>query len=308
MIKIMSKRKIMNFSWSFVRIVLLIGLAFIIVFPLIVKFSQSIKSVSDNLDSNVIFIPKNPTLKNYVIIMNSINYPVAFIYTVVFNTITSILQVFSCSLVAYGFARYKFPFKKFAFSMVILTMLIPPQSIMFPIWLRFKYFGFTNLFYFGKNLTGIVDMTDTVLPFLILSLTAIAFKNGLYIYLLRQYFTNIPKVLEEAAYIDGCGQIKTFFRIMLPSAIPMLVTVFLFSFVWQWNDRYYTGTLYPEIPTVANKLFNMKFEALQSMGDYLMQNLLSNAKLLLLIIPLLVLYIFTQNFFKESIARSGIVG
>jgi multiple sugar transport system permease protein len=211
-------------------------------------------------------------------------------------------------LVAYGFARYKFPFKKFAFSMVILTMLIPPQSIMFPIWLRFKYFGFTNLFYFGKNLTGIVDMTDTVLPFLILSLTAIAFKNGLYIYLLRQYFTNIPKVLEEAAYIDGCGQIKTFFRIMLPSAIPMLVTVFLFSFVWQWNDRYYTGTLYPEIPTVANKLFNMKFEALQSMGDYLMQNLLSNAKLLLLIIPLLVLYIFTQNFFKESIARSGIVG
>ena len=140
---------------------------------------------------------------------------------------------------------------------------------------------------------------------------AVGFKNGLYIYMLRQYYINVPAALEEAAYIDGCGAVKTFIRIMLPGAIPLLVTIFLFSFVWQWNDYFYTSALGPGLNILATKLNRVGFNITARDGDawnVVQQGIYDNVAIVLQMIPLIVLYIFTQNFFVESVERSGIVG
>lgn len=140
-----------------------------------------------------------------------------------------------------------------------------------------------------------------------LSVTANGFKNGLYIYILRQYFTNVPNVLEEAAYIDGCNIFKTFYKIMLPGAMPMLITVFLFSFVWQWNDYYYTVILAPNLPTLTMNIYGLTSTLLGGAGSY-WQEIVKAPQTLMMMVPLIILYIFTQRYFVESIEKSGIVG
>ena len=118
----------------------------------------------------------------------------------------------------------------------------------------------------------------------------------------------MPIVLEEAAYIDGCGPYKTFLKIMLPGSGPMIITVFLFSFVWQWNDYYYTSILAPELPVLSRILMNMNFEQLNSASSDFNLAVINAPKFLLLILPLVILYLFTQRFFTQSIESSGIVG
>ncbi len=303
-----SKRKLlMGHVLRVLRVLLLMGLAFMILFPLITRFSASIKSPSDVSDPTVIFIPKTPTLSHYNLVISAINYPMLLLKTAGFDVVLSLVQLVSCTLVAYGLARFKFRGKNLMFAMIILTMIIPPQTIILPLYLRFKYFGLLNIFQFTGNLSGI-DLINTYWPFFLLSITAVAFRNGLYIYLMRQYFKNLPEVLEEAAYIDGCNSFKTFYRIMIPGAVPMLITVFLFAFVWQWNDTVYSDTLIPDIPMLATAINNIKFETLTGIEGYLINQILLNAKLFLLIFPVILLYVFAQNFFTESIERSGVVG
>ena len=300
------RRKGYTYIWKLMRFVLLVGLSFMILYPVFVKFSASLKSTADMMDSTVVFIPKNPTLQNYKIVLNSVNYALTLLMTVLFCLVQSLLQLASCSLVAYGIARFKFKGHKLLFGMAVLTLIIPPQIILLPLYTRFHFFGITNIFQFSGIFSG-VDLINTYWPFLLLSGTALGFKNGLYIYLLRQHFKNMPMALEEAAYIDGCGPFRTFLRIMLPGSVPMLVTVFLFSFVWQWNDTVYSGIFFPEIPTLANKLYGMVFTTMGA-GTTLMSAVLESPKFFLLITPIVILYLFTQKLFVQSISRSGIVG
>ena len=300
------RRKGYTYIWKLMRFVLLVGLSFMILYPVFVKFSASLKSTADMMDSTVVFIPKNPTLQNYKIVLNSVNYALTLLMTVLFCLVQSLLQLASCSLVAYGIARFKFKGHKLLFGMAVLTLIIPPQIILLPLYIRFHFFGITNIFQFSGIFSG-VDLINTYWPFLLLSGTALGFKNGLYIYLLRQHFKNMPMALEEAAYIDGCGPFRTFLRIMLPGSVPMLVTVFLFSFVWQWNDTVYSGIFFPKIPTLANKLYGMVFTTMGA-GTTLMSAVLESPKFFLLITPIVILYLFTQKLFVQSISRSGIVG
>lgn len=300
------RRKGYTYIWKLMRFVLLVGLSFMILYPVFVKFSASLKSTADMMDSTVVFFPKNPTLQNYKIVLNSVNYMLTLLMTVLFCLVQSLLQLASCSLVAYGIARFKFRGHKLLFGMAVLTLIIPPQIILLPLYIRFHFFGITNIFQFSGIFSG-VDLINTYWPFLLLSGTALGFKNGLYIYLLRQHFKNMPMALEEAAYIDGCGPFRTFLRIMLPGSVPMLVTVFLFSFVWQWNDTVYSGIFFPEIPTLANKLYGMVFTTMGA-GTTLMSAVLESPKFFLLITPIVILYLFTQKLFVQSISRSGIVG
>ena len=300
------QQKSYSVCWKIIRFLLLFGLSFMILYPVFVKFSASIKSMSDMMDATVVFIPKHPTLQNYRIVLDSVKYPVTLLKTVLFCLLQSFLQLASCALVAYGIARFKFRGNKLLFGMAVLTLIIPPQIILLPLYIRFHFFGITNIFQFSGVFSGI-DLINTYWPFILLSGTALGFKNGLYIYLLRQHFKNMPMVLEEAAYIDGCGPFKTFVKIMLPGSVPMLVTVFLFSFVWQWNDTTYSGIFFPEIPTLANKLYGMVFTTMGA-GTTLVSAILESPKFFLLIVPIVILYLFTQKFFVQSISRSGIVG
>ena len=142
----------------------------------------------------------------------------------------------------------------------------------------------------------------------ILSATALAFKNGLYIFLFRQFFKGVPDELEESAYIDGSGVFRTFFQIIIPLSIPTMITVFLFSFCWQWTDNFYTNVFYttarmklmPSIVAVPSSLM-MNFAA-----QDLYNAAIKNACGILIILPLVILYIFCQRFLVQGIERSGL--
>lgn len=292
--------------WKIMRFILLVGIAFMIMYPMFTRFVVSIKSISDNADPTVLFVPKHPTFFNYITLFRAVKYPTIFMNTVLFSSMTSLLQMTSCVLVAYGLARFKFKGSNILFGCIVATMAIPPQTIILPLSLQFQFFGIQNLFKFTGGIDG-ANLTGTIIPFVMLSATAMAFKNGLFVFLLRQYFKNLPAVLEEAAYIDGCGPLKTFYKIMLPGSVSMLIAVFLFSFVWQWNDTVYTSALGYSLPLLTNKLMGLDFVSL-GVAAAVYDATLATPKFFLLVAPLVILYIFTQKFFTESIERTGVVG
>lgn len=164
-----------------------------------------------------------------------------------------------------------------------------------------------------------INLLNTRVPFVILSLTGLAFKNGLYIFMLRQFFRGIPDSIEESAYIDGSGDFRTFFQIILPMSVPMMITVFLFAFCWQWTDTFYTGKLFLSTSGVwkandSNNLYLLKDIAtdvpnslkLDYVGQTLYNETIRNTSLLMIIFPLVILYTFLQRYLVEGIERSGL--
>ena len=153
-------------------------------------------------------------------------------------------------------------------------------------------------------------------PYALMSATCMGLKDGLYIYMLRQYFKGIPKSLEEAAYVDGCNTMHTFVKIMLPDAMPTILSCFLFSFVWQWTDLFYTRNF---LTTSTRPLFSTELSTIVSrMSRYFSsdaskpiivpvgrQQQLISIGVLVCCIPLVILYCFTQRTFVQSIAMSG---
>lgn len=297
-------------AFSLFRAVLIVGLGFLIIQPLLIKLSNSFMSMTDIYDSSVILLPKEATMDNYKRVWEYMNFPSRLVYTIGFCVLTSALQMLSCALTAYGLARFKYKGSGLVMAMVVFTMIVPPQTIMLPLYMTFNRFSLKSVLSLGFVREGI-NLIGTPAPVLILSSFAVAFKNGLFIFMLRQYFKNIPKELEEAAYIDGYGYFKTFFRIILPGARSMLVSIFLFAFVWQWNDYYYTASLTPGmnvLSTLLPEVGSLITYADGQLTGSLQAMLYDSSALVLHVLPLIILYIFAQKGFVGSIERSGLVG
>jgi len=298
-----------NLLISILRAILIIAISYVILLPILTKISSSFMTKDDLVDKTVYWIPRNPTLYNYKIVWQFMNYPKSLLNSVLLTTVVSIIQLLSCAMVAYGFARFDFKGKNLIFGLVIFTLIVPPQTIMIPLYLNFRNFNFFGLMSKSINLLG------TYWPFILPAITANGLRNGLYIYILRQFFKSMPRDLEEAAYIDGAGLFETFYRIMLPGAVPALVTVFLFSFVWQWNDDVFL-TLYlsGNADFLPQAIQNIGYVILHSLeGEFSAKwldqyaSLFQNTAALLFIAPLLILYGFMQRYFVESIERTGLV-
>jgi multiple sugar transport system permease protein len=143
-------------------------------------------------------------------------------------------------------------------------------------------------------------------------------KNGLYIYMVRQYFRNIPIDLEEAAYIDGCGTLRTFVRIMLPQAKPIITSCFLFAFVWQWTDGFYSQMFLSQIRLVSTSLstivdrLGVYIARLQGGGadsatiSVARSNQILSTGTLMIVFPLIFIYLVAQRQFVESLSSTGI--
>lgn len=286
-----------------VKYIILIGISFIILYPLFSKFVIAFMDRQDLMDASVKYIPKNFTMKNVMSAISSVNYFNTLLKSVVFVFSLSLLQIISTMLAGYGFSRFDFPFKSILFLCVLFTLIVPNQIISVPIYIYFNNFNFFGLL--GDN--GI-RLLDTPVPMFLLSITAVGLNNGLYIFLFRQYFSGFPKELEEAAGIDGAGAFRTFLSVIVPSCKPMMVTCFLFSFVWQWTDNFYLNTFWPKntfLITLIERLPSSSW--MQSSDDYL-RSIMNNTGILLVIIPLIILYLFSQRYFVESMENSGLVG
>lgn len=304
--------KVKRWSWSFVRFILMAGLSFVILYPILQKISTAIKHQSDLYSPIVIWIPENFTLENFKSAMSIMNYWDTLFNTTVLATVTTILTTASCALAGYAFARLKFKGSKILFAGVILTILVPPTTILIPMYMNLRDFSLGGII---PLLTGdTVNLLDSYWPFILTSITANSLKAGLYIFIFNQFFRGIPKAIEEAAYIDGASIGKTFFRIMLPNAKPAIVTVMLFSFVWQWNDSFYTTTYLTSADVMSTQLSSLPhnlaiyLEGSTSSVDPFYLSMVQDTGILLAMLPLILLYLFVQRHFVESVNRTGIVG
>ncbi|MFW6269773.1 MAG: carbohydrate ABC transporter permease, partial [Bacillota bacterium] len=206
-----------NKIYSFFRAVLLIGIAYIILLPLFLKFSTSLMTIRDFTSPSVKWIPREITLNNYLLVWEHMDFIKRFFNSSLLTIVVSVLQLISCTLVGYGLARFKYEGRGLIFALVIFTLIVPPQLIVTPMYLNFRFFNLYGLIP-GKGF----NLIDTYWIFILLSSTGMYLKNGLFIYIMRQFFKGMPRELEEAAYIDGAGLFKAFFRVMLPGAIPGL--------------------------------------------------------------------------------------
>jgi len=308
------RAKLRKGTVSLLRGLLMFGLCFMIIQPLLMRLGTSLMEEKDLYDTTIVLLPRNPTLDNFRHVFNLTEFPTSMINTLWTSLLVSVCQVVSCTLVAYGFARYEFPLKKFWFACVIAIIVIPPQTISTALYTFFANFDFLGIV---KALNGgkTINVRGSVWPYTIMSLTCMGLKNGLYIFVLRQYFRGVPKSLEEAAYIDGCNTFHTFVKIMLPDAVPIILSCFLFAFVWQWTDLFYSRNFLSSMPIFSVKMSTM----VSSMAYYFSteaggkpiviasarsQQLVSIA-VLICSTPLIILYCFTQRTFVKSLAMTG---
>lgn len=305
--------KITAFLWYVFRTALLVGISFILLFPIIYMFSISFRPVSEVTDPSIIWIPKTFTLENIKMVFDFMKYPSALMNTLSIGAVSSIIQIASCAFVGYGFARFKFRERNILFAMVIFTILVPPQTLAIPSYLQFKSFDAFGILKLLSLITGqdiTVNLLDTRWVFYLPSLLGIGLKSGLFIFIFRQFFRGMSKELEDAAYIDGCGALRTFLKVILPNATGAILTVFLFSIVWHWNDYYNAAMYLTSTRTLAVTLasLRMDLQTLSIQGDpYQLVTRLQTGSLLT-VLPLLVMYIVFQRHFTESIERTGIVG
>jgi multiple sugar transport system permease protein len=307
------KKKIMNVLVSVCRFVLLFGMCFLILQPILNKISVSFMTEEDLYNPVVISIPEHFTTENYEMAAGLMSYGESLKNSIITSLTIALLQIAMCTLVGYGFARFKFPFKKFWFFCVLLTIIIPPQTISTSLHLHFRFFDILGII---EAVTGsTINLSSSKIPYYLMSAGCMGLKNGLYIYMIRQFFRNIPVDLEEAAYVDGCGMLKTFVRIMLPEAKPIITSCFLFAFVWQWTDGFYSKLFLGKMNLLSTKLASL----VDSLGAYIMRitgaktsvslaysNCILATGTLMFIMPLIVLYLFAQRAFVESISSTGI--
>ena len=302
------RRQIFEKCWPVFRFLILFGLGFVILTPLLFMISYGFRENTDMNDPTIIWIPRHLTLhimKQTIDAMGltqTQNNPL--INTLVLNIGCSICQVVTCAITGYGFARFKFKGRNLLFGIVILMILVPIQIISIPLNSTFRNFLF-----------GTVNLIDNMLVMYLPALTANGIRAGLMIFIFRQFFRGLPKELEDAAYLDGCGPFKTFIKVMVPNAASSFLTVFLFSIVWYWNDYYVASSFFTNKKTISLVLKNLDGILNIAIFNNANANISAREKIvwleagcLISITPMLILYACLQKHFTEGIERSGIVG
>jgi multiple sugar transport system permease protein len=325
--------------WAIFRFVFLIGVTFIILKPFFEKITRSFMEPEDFVDVTVRLVPKNFTLDIYKAIWSEMGYVGALGKTFFISASLALIQTFVCCLIAYGLAKFKFKGNKLIFGAVVFSLIVPHQvlrSSLYYTFLYFDVFGITQFLHGGGiNLFGLefnnsalaainifpesakmftangMNRTDTYWPLVVLSLCGLAFKNGLYIFMLRQFFKGIPDELEESAYIDGSGIIRTFLTIILPISVPMMITVFLFAFSWQWTDKFYMDTFFQISESgMLSELIEAKTPVSLTLDHDAGKNEYYSAVRstcgIMVILPLVVVYSFGQKYLVQGIERSGL--
>ena len=281
---------------------LLIIIGFVFIYPILYMVSTSFMDRNDLLDSSVKWIPSSLYLKNYLDAAKSMNFWVTLGKGIVIAGVPTICNVFVGMIVGYGFARYDFKLKKLFMAILLFSYILPDQVTMIP-----TYVLFNNMKILG-----------TLWTFVLPALFGNGINSAIFILIFYSFFKQVPKVLMEAAYIDGAGHFKAFYKIAIPSAVPAIITVFLFSFVWYWNESYLTEMYVQGLTTKSNwtnlviqlKNFDSAFNTRAQTGDTAtsLNESVRMAATSLSILPLFLVYLVLQRQFIESIDRTGITG
>ena len=300
---------------SIVRWCILLSIGYIVLYPLFYMITSSLSTKESFLDPTSVWIPKVITLGNFSFMYKVMDYGNALWATFRVEIISALIEVVTCAIVAYGFARFKFPGKKLFTGLLFLTILVPSQMIIIPLMVNFSKLDVLGILSLFNTITGIdlrLNLLGTPWTFYLPSLFANGLQSGILIYIYIQFFKGLPHELEEAAWIDGAGPWRTFFSIAVPSSGVVILTVTVFSMIWHWND-YLLASIYMEAGYPLSVTMRKLTELLNYNNVYLtpdrpecMAYIMTAC--LMFIVPPLIFYIIVQRWFVESIDRVGITG
>ena len=298
------------------RIFFILSFGYVVLYPIIYMVSRAIIHPADATDPTIVWVANNFSLKNVEIAYKAMEYGPTLIRTLSVQVLSGCVEVFTCAVVAYGFARFDVPFKNLLFMFVLITMIVPSQAIIVPLYLNYNKLDFLGILGLINNLGGPdlrINILNTGWTFYLPSLFAIGLKSGLFIFIYRQFFKSFPKELEEAASIDGAGPIRVLFYILFPSSGVAFLCVFVFSLIAHWNDYYLSVMFLSDKYPLSVRLSEIETHIYY--GGFSDVPLTTEAKsnvaitaCLLFLIPILILYLFLQRRFIESVESVGIVG
>lgn len=294
---------------SVFRFIIIAGISYVILAPVIGLVSTSFFSNTDAYSPMVFTIPLAPTLERYARAIVHLKYLPTLARTLLLSVSLTLMQLLVCSMAGYGFARFKFPLKKLLFACVVVMIVIPSYTIMLPLYVTFRNFDPLGVVSLVNGAP--VNLMGTTWPVYIMTALGCGLRSGLFIYIFNQFFRGLPREIEEAAFVDGAGTWYTFLRIMLVNAMPAVITVSVFSVVWQYNDTFF-GRLFliPGDVLLSKRVSSLQVNiaTLDKILDPSIQQLYVSAGIVLLMLPMVILYLLLQKKFVESIERSGIVG
>jgi multiple sugar transport system permease protein len=275
---------------------LLIDLSFVFLYPFIYMITTSLKTPPDLLNFTIKWIPISMAWQNYAYGIIGLKYWDHFVNSAATSLLSVVGQVLACSFVAYGFARIKFPGRETLFMLAMFTLLVPPQTVIIPLFIQYKAMGWM----------------DTFMPIVVPAFFANGLRGALFIFIFRQLFRNLPWELEDAARVDGCGSFRVYWRIILPLTTPAIVVTVLLSLVWHWNDFfepniYLTSEDKYTLPMMLPRLYQSLNETAATHGMETFGLPTVMAATFLVIVPLLLVYLFLQKYFIQGVERTGLV-
>lgn len=266
-------------------IITIIGV--VLLYPILWMFFATFKT-NEEIYGSIKLLPESFDFKYYIEGWNGtgrITYGKYFINTFLLVIPTTLLTVLSSTLVAYGFARFKFPGKKILFVLLMATLMLPNSVIIIPRYTLYNSFGWLN----------------TYLPF---HLPALFAAYPFFIYMLIQFMRGLPKELDESAYVDGCGTFRTLFQILLPLMKPALFSAGLFQFLWTYND-YFNSLIFinsvKKYPISLALRMSLDAESVVQWGKVMAMSFVA-------VVPVMLLFFAAQKYFVEGIATSGLKG
>lgn len=309
-------KKLSNITYSVFRLIILLSLGFVILYPLLYMIVTSLCSRNSFINSVHVWLPeKIDIVSNYKVAIKALNYKEGLFSSIFFEVVSAFVEVITCAIAAYGFARFKFKGKSIFMGMLFLTILIPDTMIVIPRVCNYSKLDFLGILGLFNRISGIdirPNILNSPLSFYLPSIFAAGLKSGIFIFIYIQFFKGLPVELEEAAWMDGAGPIKAFIKIALPSSGVVILTVMVFSLIWHWND-YFLASMYLTKGYPLAVWLTMMPKMLPTMGHSLVPSQPETAGILMagclmFVAPMLIIYCFVQKWFIESIDRVGITG
>lgn len=310
------KRKLLGYNISdglVYRIavyILLVAIAYVFLYPLLRMISMTFMSSADIINPEIDWVPQNWSLTNLRVAWSVLSMPNTILNSLWYSGTLALAQTFISAMTGFAFARYQFKFKNFWFAMVLMSFIIPVPVVLIPRWM---------MFITAQNVTGI-KMIGTVFPQLLMAIAGQGVYSAILILIFFNFFKMIPVVLDEAAKIDGASSWQVFYHIILKMSVPTIATVFLFSFVWNYNESYITATFLRsalKLMPLQLGLFDSIFEKMSANvpgasgapgGQFRINESFKMAATLITMAPMMIMYLFVQRQFVEGIEKTGITG
>lgn len=311
------KKDVLNWIVSICRGLFILVISFVIIYPLIDMISTSFTELSRLGDPSSVYIPVEFSTDSFAIANSLVEFGKTIPLSLLYAAFVTSLQILSSALVGYGFARFTFKGKNILFILVILTIVIPPETLLIPEYLSLRYFDVFGIITLIKGSS--LNLLGSPIVLFLKAILGTGIRGGLFIFIFRQFFSAMPKELEEASMVDGASVFQTFYKIMLPSSMPAIMTVGVFGFIWNYSDTNVSTFLTQNVlmsQRLISELSSTKIEGAYNAfynlngndTNILVLGAIQDASILIFLLPLLLLYFIVQRRFVENFERAGIVG